>query len=311
MKTMRKHLLIVLALFLATFIVGSFLDEAISASIFSRDNTFGLIVSVLGVIPGHMLIAFLGGGFLSLAFRKEEKVGLKVLWWILAIACLGEGIFYAGREFFGPNGFPVVARWVGYFIAVPFIALGGFFGFVVTKRSKMEKIWLLYVILAVAAFMALMPGVTLLKSIFHRPRFRAIDQYPDIVFHSWWVRCGDYKDLMAQYGITSEEFKSFPSGHAGTAAIALMFGLVLPIVDKERFGKYKLFWFYGALVWVLLVAFCRILVGAHFLSDVSMGPILSIVFIYIGNEVILACKGIKEKEELPPPEEAPAEEPAE
>ena len=289
MKKMRLHIYIVLAIFVIGFIVGSFVDEALSTAIFSRDNSFGLTMSAIGTIPGYMILAFLGGGFFSIALYKDYKVAWKVVLYVLAVACFGCGVFFAGREFFGPNGFTNdKIKWLGYLIILPVAAGCAYLGFRLSKKSKTPYLWLIYGVTAFFIFMALVPGVTLIKAIFHRPRWRTVtlSDYDGIVFHSWWQRCSNYKDLMSQYGIISEEFKSFPSGHAGASAVFMLAVAVLPLLGKE-YEKVQIPLFYAGFAWVLLVSFTRILVGAHFLSDVSMGGILTSVFMLINNEVLI------------------------
>ena len=159
--------------------------------------------------------------------------------------------------------------------------------------------------LAVAAFITLVPGVTLLKSIFHRPRFRSIiaTDY-GVEFHNWWVRCGNYKQYMEVFNLPKEEFKSFPSGHTGAAAVLIIVAPFLPMLD-EKYQKLQLPLIYGALAWTLLVAFTRMLVGAHFLSDISMGAILAVVCMLIGNEILIHLKTLNPK----PVEEEPVQQP--
>lgn len=79
--------------------------------------------------------------------------------------------------------------------------------------------------------------------------------------------------LKASLGIASEEFKSFPSDHVGCAAVALAYCLV-PYIRKK--GSPDL-WFYVGLAFVLTVMFSRIIMGAHFLSDVTIGFAVSFI----------------------------------
>ena len=306
MKKMRLHVWILLGVFLTTFILGSFLDLSISEAIYSKNNGFGLFVSVIGTLPGYACLAFVGGALFTLAIKRPYKIAIKVLFYIGAAVSFVLGTYYAGREFFGPNGFTnEKIVWVGYLIALPFMCGAGYLGYLATKDTDNKHIVILLVVLLVAIFMSLVPGVTLLKSIFHRPRFRTLSEplFTEITFHHWWERCTNYKDLMTLYNVTSEEFKSFPSGHAGASLVFALTVSFLPLFNS-KFEKLQLPLFYGGVAWTLLVCFARILVGAHFLSDVSMGSLITLIFMYIGHEVMIAIdKKFAKKEEAPVKEE--------
>ena len=161
-----------------------------------------------------------------------------------------------------------------------------FLGYYLIGKTERKGVWIILLITAVFIFMALVPGVTLLKSIFHRPRYRSLTLFDEINFHYWYQPCKNYKDLMAATGLTSEEFKSFPSGHAGGSALTLMFAMLVPYFVKDQ-EKIQLPMFYTGFAWLLLVAFARIRVGAHFLSDVSMGAFLTIAMTICANECII------------------------
>lgn len=309
MKKMRLHIYIALAVALIGFILGSFFDLNLSSTIFSRDNPFGLGVSIVGTIPGYGMFAVLGGASLFYAMKKSFKTIFRVLFYIFAAAAPFLGVYFAGREFFGVNGFVVfssdkVGLLVGCLIALPIMGGLFYFGYRLFKSSNKDHLWLLIILLGIALFMALIPGVTMLKAIFHRPRFRAIEFFeanfagesPKVFFHHWWERCTNYGELIKTYSyLGKDEFKSFPSGHVGAATCFMLVVSFLPLLNKE-YEKKALICYYAGFAWALLVAASRILVGAHFLSDVSMGMLLSLICLFIVNEVIIHIKYLHEEE---------------
>lgn len=286
MKKTYLSVYITLAVVVACFIIGSFFDFQINDAVFSNRDTFGLVVSVIGTIPGYGVLAFLGGGFLYLGLKRElPHIAIKILVFFLSVACFGCSVYFSGKEFFGPNGFYWLGihKFYGLLIALPVDAAIAFLGFKITSKSENDKLWLIYTVLSVAILISLVAGVTLIKAIFHRPRFRSLGA-EGIDFYPWWIPCKNYKDYIA-LGVGEEEFKSFPSGHAGTAAVFMMGTLFLPYIS-EKFEKISFISYFVGLAWLLLVAFARMRVGAHFLSDVSMGAILSIVVLFIAKIVI-------------------------
>ena len=60
--------------------------------------------------------------------------------------------------------------------------------------------------------------------------------------------------------------------------------------------KHQVLFFWLAFGWALVVMFSRILVGAHYLSDTAVGALLTIIFFYIANEIIV--RKLLKKEEV-------------
>ena len=305
MKKISTHLYIVLGLFVITFILGTFLDLNVSQTLFSRNNVFGLAVSVIGTMPGYGMFALIGGLSFYLGLKYDYKTIIKIILIAVGIGFYGLGVFFSGREFFGLNGFTgVLPKFVGYFISAPIFAPLFFVGYLMGKNSDNKaSLWILIAVVATAIFISLVPGTTLLKDIFHRPRYRMVSSNTaDIGFHAWYQRCGDYKSFLngnyqfngynGMVEITKEEFKSFPSGHASASAVFMLCVAFLPLVNK-KYEHIQIPLFYVGLAWSLLVCYSRILVGAHYLSDVSMGSILTIACAIIAYQIVSHLKQFK------------------
>lgn len=297
MRKLRLHLYIVLGVFLICFIIGSFADLSISKNIFSDRNTFGIIASVIGTIPCYGGVALMGGMFFGIAyFKKDLKTFKKVLIYLVTIALFVVSIYFSGREFFSFNGFNIEKlKWLGFVIVLPIMGALSYLGYRLMKNNNDPRILLILIVISIAIFIALIPGTSLLKVIFHRPRFRMIEQ-TGCDFFPWWQRFSNYSAFAKEYNVASEEFKSFPSGHATACVCALAYSLLLPFAAPKT-GKYQLVIFYSLFAWAILISFTRILVGAHFLSDVSMGGIIASTMLIVANEVLIHAKFMK-KEEL-------------
>ena len=300
MKKMRLPLFIALGVAIIGIIFGSFFDLQISSAIASADNNFALTISAIGPTIGFAAVAIMGGGFVALIVKGKYHIALKVLFGVLAAACLGVAIFYPGGEYFGVNGFyGAVPEWVGYLVVlIPECAafVGGYFLF---KDYQNDKLWIIFCMVVVLLLIALLGIVPRLKDFIHRPRYRLLAAYesnPDIYFHNWWEPCKDYKDLIANYGIHKDNFKSYPSGHTAEASILLVAFTFLPFAHK-KFEKYQLPLFIGGCLVVVIVALARILAAAHFLSDVSWGAFIVLTLIIIANEVTAHIKALQIKEE--------------
>ena len=295
---MRFPLLIAWGVAIIGIIFGSFFDLQISTAIASADNGFALTVSAIGPTIGFAAVAAMGGGFVALIVKGKYHIALKILFGVLAAACLGVAIFYPAGEYFGINGFYGAApEWAGYLIVIiPECAamVGGYFIF---KDYQNDKLWIIFCMIVVLLLIALLGIIPRLKDFIHRPRYRGLVQYTDVTFHNWWEPFKEYRDYVnAHPDIPHDNFKSYPSGHTAEASILLVAFTFLPFAHK-KFEKIQLPLFIGGCALVLLVAFARILAAAHFLSDVSWGATIVLTLIIIANEVTMRIKVLHIKEE--------------
>ena len=286
----RFHFYIIGGVLLIGLILGSFFDLQINAALFNKTNVFGLIVSSFGMIPGYGCLSLLGGALFYITLKRTDfQKWLKAILFVMSAAMFGISIYFLGKDVFSVNGFEnKKLYWLG-FVIMGVIMCGVFYlGTLLGKKNENPKMWIIILVLAAAIFMALVPGVTLFKSIMHRPRYRVAIYEGYSSFHNWWEPCKDYKDVISAYPsvLTKEEFKSFPSGHAGASMVGLISLSYLPLFNKN-WMKHQTLLFYIAFGWGLVVMFARMLVGAHFLSDVCVGALLTVVFFYIANEIVV------------------------
>jgi len=302
----KRHFYIVIGILLAGFIVGSFLDLQINQAIYSNRNPFGVAMAAFGTYPCYAGLSFTAGGLLISTLKKKD---LHIVWKIISfvLVALGYGlsVYLGSKDVPSINGFnneklllPTMA--INVFVFAGFAALG----FIACRKADENKMWMALMVMAVIFLVALLPTSYLIKLVIHRPRYRYVVNSGEIAFHNWWQSYDAYKEYVAGnhvlYGIeiTKEEFKSFPSGHSGSAAILMMTLPYLSIFYNKLKGKETLL-FYIGFVWALLMMFSRILVGAHYLTDTCMGALIVVVVYFIGH-TIATSKGWIFKEEYHP-----------
>ncbi len=297
MKKMRIPLLIALGVAIIGIILGSFLDLSVSKAIASSSNKFALTVSAILPTVGFAGVALMGGGFVALALKGEYPIGLKILFYVLAAACLGVAIYYPAGEYFGVNGFYKAApEWVGYLIVLlPEIGamVGGYFLF---KSCENKNIWIIFCVVVVLLLIGLLAVIPTLKDTIHRPRFRLLVEIDDLsLYNHWWEPNKNYKELIELFNTHKDNFKSYPSGHTAEVCILITAMTFFPMADR-KFEKYQMPLFLGACGLVLLVALARIMAAAHFLSDVSWGATVMLLLTFIANEVVANIKALQIKE---------------
>ena len=297
MNNMRFPLLIALGVAIIGLIFGSFFDFQLSSAIASPTNYVGLTISAICPTIGFAGVAVMGGGFVALAVKGKYHIALKILFYVLAAACLGVSIYYPAGEYFGINGFyGAIPEWVGYFIVIIpecLAMLGGYFLF---KDCENKNMWIVFVVIVGLLLLSLVAIIPIIKDNMHRPRYRLVST-SDVTFHNWWEPCKNYKELIELTGTNKDNFKSFPSGHTAETSILLVCSVLFPLGSK-KLQKIQLPLFIASGALVLLVAFARILAAAHYLSDVSTGAITILLPLIIANEAIMRIKPLQYQEEI-------------
>lgn len=292
MKNMRIPLFVSLGVMILGIILGSFFDYQLSSAIASSTNGFALFVSAVAPTIGFGGLTFLAGGFIAFALRKDNKLWETILFYVLAAAGFGAGIYYSGGEYFGVNGFYEVApKWSGYLIALPLLVAAGIGGYFAFRKCENKNFWIVMAIAYAVMLLSLLGAVTVLKDIMHRPRFRTVST-TEVPYHNWWEPTKNYKEYMESFGLAKEEFKSYPSGHTTEASVLLVVATFLPL-GNPKFKKYQLPIYIGCFAFVILTGFARILAAAHYLSDVSTGAASMLLFLVIANEIVIRVKALQ------------------
>lgn len=178
---------------------------------------------------------------------------------------------------------------------------------VATKQFKPETLKkLLRFCLAAACAVALANILMLIiKGPVGRMRYRAIqsDLGASLIadgklkgYTQWFVANGQpdkniLDTFLNTYGV-KDAFKSFPSGHtcsAGTAYTLIMIPTLFGFKEKNKKCATLACWLVPAL-YTAIVAISRIMVGAHYMSDVTFGGTLAFVCTVIMWEIFI-CKG--------------------
>ena len=101
----------------------------------------------------------------------------------------------------------------------------------------------------------------------------------------------DWKTL---YNATSDWFKSFPSGHSAAAATVIALISIPSMFEKTNNLKVKAIVISATTIYTLLVMLSRIVVGAHFLTDVAAGAYITYLCFILCNFIAkLVMKKLK------------------
>ena len=284
---------ILIGIALLGILLGSFYDLSLAQALYHERNGFGVFVASLGELPAYGGAGFLAGALLFLSIHRYPKWWQRALLYVSAALLYGLGTYFQTLTFLSVNAYNMPGHWeIGLPICGGLVLLFGVGGFFFAKHSDQQH--LLRVIITMAAVVIvsalLFEGI---KRISPRPRYRWLIGETSLTYESslgyftpWWQNVKALRDavLLKDPGL-KEEFKSFPSGHTSNAMACVMMLSYLP-VWKSSLKKWQNLFCYIGFAYGVLVAFTRMLIGAHFLSDVSWGAALSLLCFYLGDFVL-------------------------
>lgn len=277
-------------------VIGSFFDLKISDLLYLGEtfdsNFFGILFSYIGIIPAFLGWAFLGSSILAL-IRKKQLEDKKRKWFIaLSVFLIVLSFFFFCNTLFMVNESSFSVHWLlAYSIGIMCIIIVSVGGYKMAQKSDNDDL-LSHILFITSISIIAMIMVMIVKEIASRPRYRFVMEDSREYFKNWW-QSGRYIEKEVIYNVTSDEFSSFPSGHSAYSMFAIfIFPLIAEYNYKTR--KYKLLLFFIGLIWWLLTALSRITVGAHYLTDVSVGGIIVLFSYFI---VWLICNCINKKVE--------------
>ena len=286
-----RDILIVLGFLIVMLVLGSFADYPISLAFHNEHNIFGILLGAYGQLPVLFCLQ-IGALLLFLGRNKERKIvcvlqaiGGVVLFLLGMAANMFVPIEYM-EHFSG-------GRMLSMIIGVGLSVVSFFLTYKLSRsadRATMIRVAAVILLTAVVEMVI----INVIKIPWGRPRMRLIAINPEVTFTPWWVAGSTVKDaIMEKFGVISNEFKSFPSGHTADAAMAMLLPLLTLLQPKWK-GKESLLFFIGA-AWGVLVALSRIIMGAHFVSDTMVGFAIALLVAVVGVRLAFKDKTLEGK----------------
>lgn len=262
----------------ALFLVGTLWDLRISEVFHDQSNLFGILGAAFGELPAGLALV-IAGTMLVLARNREHRgaaVGQIVGGVVLLLLGALMVVMMPGR-YLDLNMAVLVI--IGLVAVAGAVWLARWLTTEADRRVVVRTALVLF--LVVLAEMIL---VNVVKVVWERPRLRFLAENPEALFQPWYVIGNDTKDAWLAKGIESEEFKSFPSGHAANAAALMLLVILAPL--KRAWAKHETLLLWVGAVWCLLIAFSRIVVGAHFVSDTVAGISITLAMVVVAMRVL-------------------------
>ncbi len=245
-----KLTLIVLVSWIILAIIFGIYDLNISIVVVDETSAWGNFGADYGELPGYALIGialatFIGGYIKNLKLQKTPALIIIVVGLLFVIF---DDDFY-----------------VGFSLIIPVIIYT-----IITWNKDWKNYRTLAGIISLLAIIHPLLFVQIFKILCGRVRFRNLD--PGFTnFTPWFLPPG-----------LSWDNKSFPSGH--TAMGWMFLPLLIAVKDREIKDPYRIVVTVLVIGWGLFVGLSRIVVGAHYASDVlfstGMAAIVTILLLY-------------------------------
>lgn len=282
----KRNLLIVCACLTCFMIIGTFFDYQISSVLFNPKSLFGLLFAGYGQLPA-MLCMSISGALLINVVHTSGLVKKILGYFFGALLSIFAVMMITVDPLINIKG---MSLWLSLIIALVIVLGTDAFVLKIAKKANRQDV-IKVIILLIATMFLNMLIINMIKVPWGRPRMRMISVTPEAYFQPWWIIGSQAKEYFMALGVASEEFKSFPSGHSGNAACAMLV-TVLPLLNSRLKGKENLL-FFGGFAFTLIVAFSRIIMGAHFLTDITVGISITF-FVEVVMIWILWKRGLKQ-----------------
>ena len=259
-KLYKKEIIIFYICSAAALAVASFADLKIDIFLNNPKNFIASWFEQTGEMPSSLLITIAMAFIMKCANPKWMKI-------VAATGCVAGGGYFGdwfGGRLFADNEFQDI---FGIIFGVGFALTVIFVMHFITVSDEMRKP------LLVIAFVGLGAGalgtglVSLMKGLWGRIRFRSMEA-PYADFTPWFKINGFNGN------------HSFPSGHTAGAGVSYQL-MLLPLISKKC-REHKTALFLTAFIFTSVVAFTRLVMGAHYLSDVAMGGMISFTCTLLG-----------------------------
>ena len=280
--------LILIGVCLIGIIIGSFLDFEIS-QVLSNKTDIGTWFANYGGYFSYCLYPA-AGMCLFKGLRSKNKKWYKLAWGLLILSYF-LAVYYCNSYFgksiralfeYEAGVSPVYISILSYLL---WIVLLAWVPPVMNKLLGNKNPDLLIAVggtIIVAGLLSDYINVWL-KQVGSRPRYKyliTLDN-PEENFRTWW-------HMIPNLAGSNDSFKSWPSGNMTIATMMYSLPLLATCFKKKNnLIKYSLFSF--ASIWVILYGYNRIHMGAHFLTDVCFGTLITYL-IYVLCDYIAISK---------------------
>ncbi len=259
--------------------IFTFTDLQISQLLFTK-NIYGRVFEVVGELPFIFLTVF--SFFLLFCFRSKKNKAVSILLGILFIVLAV--LFAMMGGFMTWNYLHENVAGAPQFLAIVFalvVLIGAYLLTRLVPEGKAKQA-VTFAVIGIFYFIAVIIIMNVVKGAWGRMRIREMTD-PIAEFTRWYV--------ITSRGGFDNIYASFPSGHSMNAAGTILLGL-FPFFLPKLAGKERLMKTFSY-SWIVLCAVSRVVMGAHFASDVTVGVMLSLVIFEVVRTIVCRINKVK------------------
>lgn len=268
---------------LVGIIVGSIYDLKLSSSLYDKNNAFSNFVETFGEGIGY-LSGCIGGTLLFLGLYKNNKLIFRILGYFLLVFPVVLSTILYGKAI-GPNEYGItISKPYNYVFAVTISIIVCLITYFIVNKKEYRSLIISGSVIAISIILTVAIVNGGLKFIGGRPRYRYL--IGDAIskdglnesYKNWW-QFQPFKYLSGDY------HKSWPSGHVGITTCLLSISFITPVLNKSNKWSCLIIFSIMSII-TLVICICRIIAGAHFLSDVSTSIFLVSLVILLSSYIV-------------------------
>lgn len=273
----------VAVLWLICFFVGVFCDHDLARIIYRRNDIAAVALSVIGLYAYYGSFVFFFGVLCRQLFNSAQRKISKLLICIIFTYMALSTSTYGAAAILSDSVCGLLLEKVehslkayltsGLYLYLPLFPLGILANGKRHDRTFSRKMILLLTVMTIAPFSSY-----LIKYLVMRPRYRiAVEGYEGIGFVPVYEHLKNGRELRSLYDLKIDDLASFYSGHAMNAALCMVIFPFYAYVFRFLKGREKHLSVFAFIISVPIVI-SRMVLGDHYLSDISFGSIIGLMF---------------------------------
>lgn len=246
-------------------VLGSLFDLQIADTVYQPTNIMARLLESVGIFPPFV---FVGATFAVLLYLVKEEDAKRTLKKVLCVAAIV--LTYLVFGYMASETY-VTVLWGRAIFAV--VAAGALTPLTLLffrnkKTTELKRYCIFLIFASIVSVVSSVVTINVVKFLWGRARYREMVASGDAFFSG-------FTQWYHPNGFTLHGHHSFPSGHTCAAANLLALCALEEVFPEAENRKQTIAFIIG--LYIFSMAYSRLVLGAHFLSDVTVGFLIGFV----------------------------------